>query len=109
MEAQLVLAEPVLKGVHESIDGQIERACNLEAEHALALYKTGKATLQDADEVRKEADRQWCSIIVERTKCFRLTRPTSKDSDSQISCHSRQISPARLIVNFRITFCFHSV
>jgi hypothetical protein len=58
VESQLALAERVLKGVHKSIDEQIERACDLEVAHAMALYRSGKATLQDADEVMKEARRR---------------------------------------------------
>jgi len=58
VEVQLALAERVLKSVHKSIDDQIERACDLEVQHALALYRSGKAELQDAAQVMKEARRR---------------------------------------------------
>ena len=57
-EAHFALAQRVLKGLHASIDADIERACDLEVEHALALYKAGKATLQDADEVMQQVRRR---------------------------------------------------
>lgn len=58
IEAQFALADRVLNGINESIDAQIERACNLEVERALALYRAGKATLHDADKVLEEARRR---------------------------------------------------
>jgi len=57
IEAQLALAERVLKGVNKSIDEQIQRAQDLEVERALALYKCGKATLQDWNEMMEQARR----------------------------------------------------
>lgn len=45
----------LLKGIHKSIDVQIEQACDLEVQHALALYRSGKGKLYDADEVIAEA------------------------------------------------------
>jgi hypothetical protein len=57
VEAQLALAERVLKGVNRTIDEQIQRAQDLEVEHALTLYKCGKATLLDGKEVIKQATR----------------------------------------------------
>jgi len=53
--AHLALTSRVLKGLNKSIDEQIELACELECERALALYRTGKVTLHDADEIMKEA------------------------------------------------------
>lgn len=58
VEAQLALAARALKGAKRGIDAQIERACELEVEHALALYKCGKASLHDAEEVMAEARRR---------------------------------------------------
>jgi hypothetical protein len=55
IEAQLALAERVLRGINKSIDVQIQRAQDLEVERALALYKSGKATLQDGKEVIEQA------------------------------------------------------
>jgi hypothetical protein len=53
--AHLALTSRVLKGLNKSIDEQIELACELECERALALYRTGKVTLHDADVIMKEA------------------------------------------------------
>lgn len=58
IEAQFALAERVLKGLHKRIDENIERARDLEVEHALALYKSGKATLQDGEEIIQQARRR---------------------------------------------------
>ena len=58
IEAQFALAERVLKGIHQRIDEDLERACDLEVKHALALYRAGKATLRDVDEVIAEARRR---------------------------------------------------
>lgn len=49
------MARRVLAHLHKSIDNQIEQARDLEVEHALALYKSGKAELQDADEIIRQA------------------------------------------------------
>ncbi|MFT3784781.1 MAG: addiction module protein [Tepidisphaeraceae bacterium] len=57
VEAQLALAERVLKSVHKGIDEQIERACKLEVQQAIALYRAGKAEFQNADDVMAEARR----------------------------------------------------
>jgi hypothetical protein len=56
--AQLALAERVLRGVHKQIDEEINRACALECEHALALYKTGKNPICDGAESLREARRR---------------------------------------------------
>jgi len=58
IEAQLALAERVLRGVHKQIDDEIERACQLECEHALALYRTGKNPICDGEESIREARRR---------------------------------------------------
>lgn len=58
VEAQFALAERVLRNINKSIDQQLERARDLEVEHALALYKSGKATLQDGDAVIQQARRR---------------------------------------------------
>jgi hypothetical protein len=58
VEEQLALAERVLKGVYKSIDQQFERACDLEVERAMALYRSGKATPHNADELMNEARRR---------------------------------------------------
>ena len=58
VEAQLALAERVLRNLHKSIDQQLERARDLEVEHAVVLYKSGKATLQDGNEIIQQALRR---------------------------------------------------
>jgi len=58
IEAQFALAERVLKGIHKSIDEEIERARDLEVEHALALYKAGKNPTFDGDEIIQQARRR---------------------------------------------------
>jgi len=58
IEAQLALAERVLKSVHKSIDEQIERTRDLEIERDLALYKAGKNPLCDGDAMFREARRR---------------------------------------------------
>lgn len=58
IEAQIALSERILKGLHKSLDEEIERACELEAEHAVALYKAGKNPLCDGNESIQEARRR---------------------------------------------------
>lgn len=58
IDAQFALSERVLKGIHKQIDEDIERACDLEVKHALALYRAGKATLRDVDDLIAEAKRR---------------------------------------------------
>jgi hypothetical protein len=58
IEAQIALSKRVLKGLHKSIDAKLDEVCDLEVEHALALYKAGKATLLDAEEVMQQARRR---------------------------------------------------
>ena len=49
------MAERAMRSLHKSIDRQIERARDLEVQHALALYKSGKTELHDASNVIKQA------------------------------------------------------
>jgi hypothetical protein len=58
IEAQLALANRVINGLHKSIDETIDQVRDLEVRRALALYKSGKATLHDADEIMQEARRR---------------------------------------------------
>lgn len=58
IEAQFALAARVLKGIHRSIDAQIEQARDLEIENDLALYKAGKNPLCDGAESIQEARRR---------------------------------------------------
>lgn len=58
IEAQFALSERVLKGIHKQIDEDLERACDLEVKHALALYRAGKSTVSDIDDVIAEAKRR---------------------------------------------------
>jgi len=58
IEAQFALSERVLKGIHKQIDADLERACDLEVKHALALYRAGKASLHNVDDVIAEARRR---------------------------------------------------
>ena len=58
IEAQFALADRVLKGLHKSLDAEIERTRDLEVEHDLALYKAGKNPLCDGDESIREARRR---------------------------------------------------
>ena len=58
VDTQLALAARVLKSVHKGIDDQLERACELEVQHTIALYRAGKTELQNADEIMAEAYRR---------------------------------------------------
>lgn len=58
IESQFALADRVLRGLNKSIDAQMERARDLEVEHARALYKSGKATIRDGRVVIEEARRR---------------------------------------------------
>ena len=58
IEEQLALANRVLNGLHKSLDETIEQMRDLEVKRAIALYKSGKATLQDADEIMRQARRR---------------------------------------------------
>ena len=58
IEAQLALAERALKSANKNIAEQMDRACDLEVERALTLYRAGKATLHDAEEIMQEARRR---------------------------------------------------
>ena len=58
IEAQFALADRVLKGLHKSIDEEIERARDLEVEHAVALHKSGRAELIEGDEMIRQARRR---------------------------------------------------
>jgi hypothetical protein len=58
IEAQFALSEKVLKGIHKKIDEDLERARDLEVKHALALYRAGKTTLHEIDDVIAEAKRR---------------------------------------------------
>jgi hypothetical protein len=58
IEAQLALAERVLKGLHKSLDEGIEHTRDLEIEHDLALYKAGKNPVCDGNESIREARRR---------------------------------------------------
>ena len=57
IEAQFALAERVIRNLHQSIDEQIERAQDLEVQRAMALYKSGKATLRDWKQMMAKARR----------------------------------------------------
>ena len=57
VEAQLAQAARIIKSANKSIEELDRRAQDLEVEHALALYKSGKATLQDGKEVIAQARR----------------------------------------------------
>jgi hypothetical protein len=58
VDAQLALAARVLKSVHMGIDEQIERARDLEVEHAIALYKAGKNPIVEGVDLIAEARRR---------------------------------------------------
>jgi hypothetical protein len=58
IDAQFALAERVLRGLNHSIDAQLERARDLEVEHAQALHKSGRASLHNANEIIKKARRR---------------------------------------------------
>jgi len=55
LDEQFAMAERVLRGINKSIDDEIDRARDLEVEHARALYRSGKATLHDANDVIDQA------------------------------------------------------
>lgn len=54
-EERLALATRVLKGLHKSIDEQIEMARDAEVEQALALLETGKAKFVSYEKMMEEA------------------------------------------------------
>ena len=58
IDAQFALSERVLKGIHKSIEADIERARDLQIEHDLALHRAGKNPLCDGDESIREARRR---------------------------------------------------
>ena len=58
IEAQLALAERVLRGVNKQIDEEIERSCRLECQHAWAAYRSGKNPICDGNESIREARRR---------------------------------------------------
>ncbi|MDR3574875.1 MAG: hypothetical protein P4L50_13510 [Anaerolineaceae bacterium] len=58
IEAQIALAERVLKGLHKSLDEEIARTRDLEIEHDLALYKAGRNPLCDGNASIQEARRR---------------------------------------------------
>ncbi len=58
IEAQIALADRILRGLHKSIDEKIERARDLEVERALALYKAGKNPACDGDEFIQQMRRR---------------------------------------------------
>ena len=58
IEAQLALAERVLRGARKQIDEELDQVCQLECEHAFALYKIGKNPAIDANESIREARRR---------------------------------------------------
>jgi uncharacterized coiled-coil protein SlyX len=58
IEAQFAMAERVLTGLNKTIDAQLDRARDLEVEHARALYKSGKATVRNGREIIEEARRR---------------------------------------------------
>jgi hypothetical protein len=55
VEAQLALAARVLRGVHKQIEAEMDQSCELECEHALALYRAGKNPIIDGEESIREA------------------------------------------------------
>jgi hypothetical protein len=58
IESHLALTARVLKGLHKSIDEQIELARDIEAECAIALLESGKAKLIDHDEMIRLAKKR---------------------------------------------------
>jgi len=58
IEAQFAMAERVLSGLNKTIDAQLDRARDLEVEHARSLYKSGRASVRDGREVIEEARRR---------------------------------------------------
>ncbi len=58
IETQFALAERVLKGLHKTLEQEIERARDLQIEHDLALYKAGKNPVCDGDESIRGARRR---------------------------------------------------
>jgi len=56
-DSNIALTARILKGLNKSIEELDRRAQDIEVEHALALYKSGKATLQDGKEVIAQARR----------------------------------------------------
>jgi hypothetical protein len=53
-EARLAFASRVLKGLHRSIDEQMELARDAEVEHALAMMEAGKAKFVSYEDVMQE-------------------------------------------------------
>ena len=51
----VALTARMLKGLHKSIDNQMELARDLEVDHALALLESGQAKLIDHDEMIRQA------------------------------------------------------
>ena len=58
IEAQIALSARVLKGLHQSLEEDIERARDLQIEHDLAAYKAGKNPICDGAESIREARRK---------------------------------------------------
>lgn len=54
-EERLAFATRVLKGLHKSIDEQIDLARDAEVEQALALVETGKAKFVSHEKMMQEA------------------------------------------------------
>lgn len=55
IEAQFAQAERAYQRLNKSIDQHLERAQDLEAQRAIALYKSGKAKVFDLDESIRQA------------------------------------------------------
>jgi len=55
VEAQIALAERILKRLHKSIDAQIEKTRDLDIDKAIALHKAGQNPVIDGKEMMKEA------------------------------------------------------
>ena len=53
--SHVALTARMLKGLHKSIDSQIELARDLEVDHALALLESGKAKFISHEEMMREA------------------------------------------------------
>jgi len=93
----MALVDRVLKGEHKSLDEQLDRDCNLEVKQAVALYRTGKSTIQDPEKVMSPS---FCFITSSRhlkfpMKQLPISTRSSKNGRKTFWCYANGMRPAK--------------